>query len=73
MGFKTIVLDIDETLILCQQNKMPKLNPVVISVNGEKMTAYISLRPHLNECLETLSKHFELIAFTAGTKEYAML
>jgi CTD small phosphatase-like protein 2 len=35
------------------------------------MTAYFAIRPYTQECLQTLSKHFELIAFTAGQKEYA--
>ena len=71
VGYKAIVFDIDETLILCQQMEKPTLKPVTLTVKGKEIIAYISLRPHLHECLETLSKHFELIAFTAGTKEYA--
>jgi CTD small phosphatase-like protein 2 len=55
----TLVLDLDETLIHF------KPNPNNDS-NGK-----IMIRPHLYEFLKNIKKYYEIIVFTAATKEYA--
>ena len=55
----TLVLDIDETMI-CFKFK---------SNTDNSGTLY--LRPGLVQCLRELRKYYELISFTAATKEYA--
>ncbi|KAJ6253056.1 scp1-like small phosphatase 4-related [Anaeramoeba flamelloides] len=39
--------------------------------NSEQHTIYVQKRPHLKTFLETCSQLFEVVVFTAGTKEYA--
>ena len=53
----TLVLDLDETLISFRRDE-----------NGRGILKY---RPYLQQFLTEMSKKYELIIFTAGTKEYA--
>ena len=75
---KTIVLDIDETLVYATQSlsEQPENTcdtTIKIKVNkyGGCQKAYLSFRPYLFEMLEELSRDFELILYTCGTKSYA--
>lgn len=63
-GKKTLVLDLDETLI----HSFAKLGTMSES-NGEKF--FFKVRPHVKELLDYASKKFELIVFTASTQDYA--
>ena len=70
---KTIVFDLDETLIHC--NDDPKA-PCDITVpikftGGEVVEAGLIIRPYARECLEELSKHYEIVVFTASHSCYA--
>ncbi|KAJ3432604.1 scp1-like small phosphatase 4-related [Anaeramoeba flamelloides] len=42
-----------------------------VNYNYEQHTIYVQKRPHLKTFLETCSQLFEVVVFTAGTKEYA--
>ena len=53
----TLVLDLDETLIH-------------FSINGEN-EGQLYFRPYLFQFLNSVSKYYEIIIFTAGLKEYA--
>jgi Dullard-like phosphatase family protein len=55
----TLVLDLDETLIHF------KANP-----NNEE-SGTIQIRPYLYQFLDNVKKYYELVVFTAATKEYA--
>ena len=55
----TLVLDLDETLIHF------KTNP-----NNEE-SGTIQIRPYLYQFLDNIKKYYELVVFTAATKEYA--
>jgi Dullard-like phosphatase family protein len=55
----TLVLDLDETLIH-------------FSVNGEN-EGQLFFRPYLFQFLDSVSKYYEIIIFTAGLKEYAKI
>lgn len=74
---KTIVFDIDETLVLATTNRAD-LKGFVDETIFIKMTrfggqakAFLSFRPYLHEMLDELSKDFELILYTCGTAAYA--
>ena len=56
----TLVLDMDETLIHYPENPIE-----------EHDQDWYNLRPGLHKFLETMSKYFEIIIFTAGTQDYA--
>lgn len=70
---KTIIFDLDETLIHCNedQNGPCDLRVPVIFPTGEKIMAGINIRPHSKEVLEELATHFEIVIFTASHSCYA--
>ncbi|CDW90362.1 nli interacting factor-like phosphatase family protein [Stylonychia lemnae] len=75
---KTIVFDIDETLVFAahNSNEMPSSSidaTIKIKVNrfGGTQKAYLSFRPYVFEMLEDLFPDFELILYTCGTQSYA--
>ena len=67
----------DETLIKASTDPQKLVNGVYDRVtlmsimDTKKRDVYISFRPYLFEMLDKLKKHFELIIFTAGFKDYA--
>lgn len=68
---KTLVLDLDETLIHSSQEKVPKAIPnytLFISFDSiqPKQNIYVYVRPYLNEFLEKMSRKYELMIFTAS-------
>ena len=70
---KTLILDIDETLV--HSAFTPLNRPADISLNielnGLNRTIYVLKRPHVDEFLEELSNIFEIITFTASLPQYA--
>ena len=75
---QTIVFDLDETLIKASEDpknirgkidKQLKFN----DMNDEERLINLSIRPYTVPMLSQLMKKFELIAFTAGQKNYAEL
>jgi len=70
---KTLVFDMDETLIHCNESPdMP--SDVVLPItfpNGEVVEAGINVRPFAIECLRELSQYYEIIVFTASHGCYA--
>ncbi|OVA13449.1 NLI interacting factor [Macleaya cordata] len=71
----TIFLDLDETLIHSRTDPPPEKFDFIVRprIDGELMNFYVLKRPGVDEFLETISKNFEVIVFTAGLKEYASL
>ncbi|CAD8095979.1 unnamed protein product [Paramecium sonneborni] len=72
-NLKTIVFDLDETLIHCNENAQV-IGDVILPItfqNGEIVQASINIRPYAQKVLQTLSKHFEIIIFTASHSNYA--
>jgi Dullard-like phosphatase family protein len=73
---KTIILDLDETLIH-SEDYVPGRNYDYIfmmdnlALPHKKDEIGVFFRPYLMEFLERLSKKFELVIFTAGRQDYA--
>lgn len=70
---KTIVFDLDETLVHCVesvQNSPDVVLPITFPT-GEVIEAGINIRPFAKQCLEEASKHFEVFVFTASHRCYA--
>lgn len=69
---KTVIFDLDETLVHCCENPLEADVPLTISFpTGEKLKAGINIRPYARECLLAASQVFEVIVFTASQKCYA--
>jgi hypothetical protein len=73
---KTLVLDIDETLVFATTNRaeLKQVDETIyikMTKFGASVRAYLSYRPYLFQFLETLRNHFELILYTCGTASYA--
>ena len=72
-GRKTIVFDLDETLVHCVDNIAAEPH-VVLKIQfptGEFVDAGINIRPYTRECLREANKSFEVIVFTASHRCYA--
>lgn len=72
---KTIILDLDETLVHSQTDPPPAKYDFTVHpmIDGRIMTFYVLKRPGVDEFLKAISKSFEAVIFTAGLKEYASL
>jgi CTD small phosphatase-like protein 2 len=68
-----VVFDLDETLIHCNDTLTPPYDvklPITFPT-GEVIEAGINIRPYAHEILKNLSRHFEVIVFTASHSCYA--
>jgi len=69
---KTLVLDLDETLVHCTTNPIPNADLVFpVEFHGEKFQVYVLKRPHLQNFLVKVSELFEVVIFTASQQIYA--
>lgn len=70
-GMKTLVLDLDGTLVHLAENKSDGHVVLQMKGEGESQSFGIRFRPYLNYFLEKVSKKYEIIVFTAGQADYA--
>ena len=70
---KTLVLDIDETLVHSSMDPFPNGNHLIININvkGKNYNIYVLKRPFLEQFLQEMSYLYEIIVFTASISEYA--
>ena len=71
---KTLIFDLDETLIHCVDDIAADPPDVVLPVtfpNGEVVDAGVNIRPGAVECLKEVNKSFQVVVFTASHKFYA--
>ena len=71
-GKKTLVLDIDETLVHSSFFPFEK-NDLILNVNfdGIFYNIYVLVRPGVEQFIKNISKFFEIITFTASIPAYA--
>lgn len=68
----TLILDLDETLVHCSIEKIKNYDmKFSVNYNGLDYEVYVKMRPHLKHFIDTVSKYFEVIVFTASQKVYA--
>ena len=68
----TLALDLDETLVHCTVEPVDKYDiSFPVTFNGTYYQVYVRKRPFLDYFLETVSKSFEVVVFTASQKVYA--
>jgi len=68
---KTLVLDLDETIIHSWFKQVP--NPDMrIEIKNNVSTIFVMIRPGAQEFLEEMQKYFEICFFTASVSSYAL-
>ncbi|KAI9591344.1 NLI interacting factor-like phosphatase-domain-containing protein [Syncephalis fuscata] len=69
---KTLVLDLDETLVHADQHGGSRVDHVVeVVMDGYAQLYFIGKRPHTDYFLRKVSQWYELVVFTASLPEYA--
>lgn len=70
-----LVLDVDETLIHAHSKMIPKLKcdfMIMVKFGNESCEAfYVYKRPYVDFFLQAVKKMYNVVAFTAGIREYA--
>ena len=69
---KTLVLDLDETLVHSSFTPFEK-NDIILEVDFEGIlyNIYVKVRPYAEQFLKNVSKLFEIVIFTASISKYA--
>lgn len=70
---KTLILDLDETLIhsLSKGGKMSSGHMVEVKLGTHAILYYVHKRPHCDWFLEKVSQWYDVVIFTASVQEYA--
>lgn len=69
---KTVVFDLDETLVHCVEDVARAHIAVPITFpTGERLIAGVNIRPYARECLAAVSSFCEVVVFTASQRCYA--
>ncbi len=70
---KTLVLDLDETLVHSQFMTFSTPSDVVIQIEieNEMHDINVMIRPGVKEFLENMEKYYEIVIFTASVSKYA--
>ena len=72
LGKKTLVLDLDETLVRSQFTEPPKYDlKLPVRMDHRDYEVFVAVRPGCNEFLVEMAKHYELVIFTASLSKYA--
>ena len=69
---KTLLLDLDETLVHSSFLPFPK-SDIILNVNfdGNFYKIYVLVRPGAEEFIKNISQYYELVTFTASLSKYA--
>lgn len=67
MSKKTLVLDLDETLVHSDFNPFPESDIILkVEFDGVIYNIYVLVRPGVQEFLNQMAKLFEIVVFTAS-------
>lgn len=71
-GKKTLVLDLDETLVHSSFTYIPDADFIIdIELDGATYKVYVRKRPGVDEFMRAVGKKFEVVIFTASLAKYA--
>lgn len=73
-GKKTLVLDLDETLVHAKFTEKVSGNPdhfFQITLNQKQLPVHLWIRPGAQDFIKELSKYYEIVVFTASRSMYA--
>ena len=71
---KTLIFDLDETLVHCIDDidNFPYDLPISVTFpTGETVKAGVNVRPYAYECLKKARENYQVVIFTASHKAYA--
>ena len=72
-GRKTLLLDVDETLVHSSFTPQDKADIVLpIDIEGRTCNIFVLVRPGCVDFIKEVAKYFELVIFTAGLSKYAI-
>ena len=72
MGKKTLVLDLDETLVHSSFNEVEECDLVLpVEIDGSTCEVFVLKRPGVDKFLTDLAKDYELMIYTASLQKYA--
>jgi hypothetical protein len=71
-GKKTLVLDLDETLVHSSFRPFPHADfTIPVEIDGRLVNIYVLKRPGVDQFLATAGRWFEVVVFTASLAKYA--
>ena len=71
-GLKTLILDLDETLVHSSFKPVENADITLpIDIDGQICTIYVLVRPFVAEFLRRMDNIYELVVFTASLSKYA--
>lgn len=71
-GKKTLVLDLDETLVHSGFKQEPQTKVIVpVNLDGKVVLVYVNVRPGVDEFLSRSAELYEVVVFTASLAKYA--
>ena len=71
-GKKTLILDLDETLVHSSFRPVPSPDFVIpVEIDGRVVDVYVIKRPYVDEFLKAVGPRFEVVVFTASLGKYA--
>ena len=71
-GKKTLVLDLDETLVHSSFKPIPNADFILpVEIDQSVASVYVMKRPYVDEFLECVGQLFEVVVFTASLSKYA--
>lgn len=72
IGKKTLVLDLDETLVHSSFKPIPNADFIIpVEIDNTIHQVYVLKRPGVDQFLKTMADRFELVVFTASLAKYA--
>lgn len=72
LGKKTLVLDLDETLVHSSFKPVPNADFIIpVEIDNQVHQVYVLKRPGVDRFLKSMALSFELVVFTASLAKYA--
>ena len=73
-GMKTLILDLDETLVHSQFNQVGSPDYTIpVDIEGRVSNIYVMKRPGAEYFLEQMAKYFEVCIFTASLSKVSKI
>jgi RNA polymerase II subunit A small phosphatase-like protein len=71
-GKKTLILDLDETLVHSTFDKINNADiELPVNFDGTDSVVYVKIRPRVLDFLRKITKYYEVVIFTASVANYA--